>query len=982
MTTGSTIARFTITLSKSVAEPVQVAWNTKDGTAKAGIDYAAASGTAVFSPGETNKDVDVLVYGRAVGTEDRNFFLEMTPPPNAILGESIGECIIYLDTAGNTAEIQVIVPTGPQGAKGDSAYQSWLNLGNTGTEQDFIDSLSPLVEEIAAEVAPILDISNSPLTAEGTETISKPDTMTGKRMARRVAYVGAAKVATGVLADGDNLITHADLSGDAVDFNSISLYPRILRGTAVISPEWSVELGDKILIKSAVAGDVLHVCQYDVISERAVRNAVAPVGSQAFEALRRGYAEAGLNVKGYTKDGVTLTSTSDVVIHSVSGKGYSWNGAYPEGGYFVTPETDPTLPGSGYVPRTDVMLRDDLSAPNGVDLVGGSFRQSDLVLQPITKIPSYNPSNVTQAWKDSVANYGYVYFPGFTSALATYNIAGDDPALHGTTVYVDDHVNLAFDWDYYPLIGSLKIHGNCKFSFISKNFSAYGGQVDYVRKSAVLNRNPLMMSAVPFSDCTQQTVNSDTWTRGSLGSNSASSILVPLTAGVTSGLFAPIAIGETISAHLKMETGTATSLGVMLRCANGWTKLHRVPNSPGAWTYQVKQIGQPIVTGATIPAPSNTLNSYSAGRASIGVSLTSRQTFRLVINGVAGYFPLSSLAGDIYEVGFFADGASSGAVALVTGLCSYKTADNKAHGAAPVNLAIYGDSTAEKWLSTFDMYLPQVMDGEMSCRSLEIRNFAVAGETFAQQFARLQANGPGQASIICMVAGTNEGQAGTSAEDFAAQVRQFIDYCYANGRTPMLVEPWMWYSNTFIGGVGQASANYDGASELREAGKRVAAGWAIYVSTTHELPAPLPEHFNSGLDPLLRDDIHQSELGYRLYAELIGSHIVEYLSRVDLAGRNVPFYWANQAVVTSIGAESKVTPHGLSVAINVNAFSNPSVVLDLPRGSRPDRPSVFTGMFEGTGGTYRACKVSYANGKVMVDGLTQGTSTIYIDAAW
>ena len=127
MTTGSTIARFTITLSKSVAEPVQVDWNTKDGTAKAGVDYAEASGTAVFSPGETNKDVDVLVYGRAVGTEDRNFFLEMTPPPNAILGESIGECIIYLDTAGNTAEFQVIAPTGPQGAKGDSAYQSWLN---------------------------------------------------------------------------------------------------------------------------------------------------------------------------------------------------------------------------------------------------------------------------------------------------------------------------------------------------------------------------------------------------------------------------------------------------------------------------------------------------------------------------------------------------------------------------------------------------------------------------------------------------------------------------------------------------------------------------------------------------------------------------------------------------------------------------------------------------------------------------------------
>lgn len=30
---------------------------------------------------------------------------------------------------------------GEKGKTGDSAYEDWLNLGNTGTEQDFIDSL-------------------------------------------------------------------------------------------------------------------------------------------------------------------------------------------------------------------------------------------------------------------------------------------------------------------------------------------------------------------------------------------------------------------------------------------------------------------------------------------------------------------------------------------------------------------------------------------------------------------------------------------------------------------------------------------------------------------------------------------------------------------------------------------------------------------------------------------------------------------------
>ena len=278
MTTGSTIARFTITLSKSVTEPVQVAWSTKDGTAKAGIDYAAASGIAVFSPGETSKDVDVLVYGRAVGTEDRNFFLEMTPPPNAIFGESIGECVIYLDTAGNTAVIQVIVPTGPQGAKGDSAYQSWLNLGNTGTEQDFINSLSPPIEEIAEEVAPILNVGSSPLTAADTSELSNPDNMTVSELARRVAYVGATKVATVVLEAGDNLISTSDLSGDDIDFYSFGLAVRIMRGPSILSPEWSLESDGRLLVKAAAAGDVLYVCDYDMMSKHAFNKAISGAG--------------------------------------------------------------------------------------------------------------------------------------------------------------------------------------------------------------------------------------------------------------------------------------------------------------------------------------------------------------------------------------------------------------------------------------------------------------------------------------------------------------------------------------------------------------------------------------------------------------------------------------------------------------------------------------------------------------------------------
>lgn len=274
MNTGSVLARFTITLSKAVTEPVQVEWYTSDGTAKAGVDYAENKGVALFAPGETAKTVDILVYGRAVGSEDRSFFVEMLPPTNAILGASVGECIITVDTSGSTPVTQIIVPTGPIGPTGKSAYQSWLDQGNTGTEQDFINSYYPDPNKIAADVAPLIDVGATTLTAQGTESLSKPDTTSVKAIARRVAYAGAAKIATALLAAGDNLLGPSDLTGDVISIGDVGVYPRIVRGGSVINPEWSISHDGRLLIKGAVAGDVLYVCQYDFVSTQAVNTII------------------------------------------------------------------------------------------------------------------------------------------------------------------------------------------------------------------------------------------------------------------------------------------------------------------------------------------------------------------------------------------------------------------------------------------------------------------------------------------------------------------------------------------------------------------------------------------------------------------------------------------------------------------------------------------------------------------------------------
>lgn len=271
MNTGSALARFTITLSQAVTEPVQVEWFTSDGTAKAGVDYAANKGAVVFAPGQTSKTVDILVYGRAVGTEDRSFFVEMLPPTNAILGSSIGECIIHVDTSGSTPVTQIIIPTGPVGPQGKSSYQSYLDTTTDNppmTEEEWVESLKGDPAEIAEEVAPLIDVGNTVLTAQGTESLSHPDSTTVKAVARRVAYSSPAKIATVTLADGQNTIPASALVGDAVDFHAAGFVPRIYRSGPMFEPLWSINTAGDLVIESAVAGDQLYAVQYGTGSEK------------------------------------------------------------------------------------------------------------------------------------------------------------------------------------------------------------------------------------------------------------------------------------------------------------------------------------------------------------------------------------------------------------------------------------------------------------------------------------------------------------------------------------------------------------------------------------------------------------------------------------------------------------------------------------------------------------------------------------------
>ena len=88
--TGTASATFTVTLSAPSTQPVTVVYATADGSATAGSDYQAASGTLTFAPGETSQTITVLVNGDRTGEANETFVVNLSSPTNATIADGQG----------------------------------------------------------------------------------------------------------------------------------------------------------------------------------------------------------------------------------------------------------------------------------------------------------------------------------------------------------------------------------------------------------------------------------------------------------------------------------------------------------------------------------------------------------------------------------------------------------------------------------------------------------------------------------------------------------------------------------------------------------------------------------------------------------------------------------------------------------------------------------------------------------------------------
>ncbi|WP_225205540.1 beta strand repeat-containing protein [Novosphingobium huizhouense] len=94
---GTRTLTFTVTLSSASVQTVTVNYATADGTATAGSDYVAASGTLTFAPGETTKTVAITVNGDLAVEANETFTLQLSNAVNGTISGSTGTGTITND---------------------------------------------------------------------------------------------------------------------------------------------------------------------------------------------------------------------------------------------------------------------------------------------------------------------------------------------------------------------------------------------------------------------------------------------------------------------------------------------------------------------------------------------------------------------------------------------------------------------------------------------------------------------------------------------------------------------------------------------------------------------------------------------------------------------------------------------------------------------------------------------------------------------
>ncbi|PPT95983.1 autotransporter outer membrane beta-barrel domain-containing protein [Xanthomonas arboricola pv. arracaciae] len=168
---GTTTATFTVSLSAASGQTVSVNYATANGTATAGSDYVARSGTLTFAPGVTTQGVAITVNGDTAVEPNETFSVGLSGASNASIARATGTGTIVND--------DVVVTVGPASlpaATAGSAYSQNLSASGGTAPYTFAITAGALPAGLTLSAAGVL--SGTP-TASGSFNFTATATDSG-----------------------------------------------------------------------------------------------------------------------------------------------------------------------------------------------------------------------------------------------------------------------------------------------------------------------------------------------------------------------------------------------------------------------------------------------------------------------------------------------------------------------------------------------------------------------------------------------------------------------------------------------------------------------------------------------------------------------------------------------------------------------------------------------------------------------------------
>jgi PKD repeat protein/DNA/RNA endonuclease G (NUC1) len=123
---GTANAVFTVSLNEASTRPVAVNYSTANGTAVAGVDYTATTGSITFAPGQTSQSVTIAINGDRLDEIDENLSLNLTSPVNATIADDRGIATIIDNDP--VPSLTINDPTITEGDSGTSNLTFTVNL--------------------------------------------------------------------------------------------------------------------------------------------------------------------------------------------------------------------------------------------------------------------------------------------------------------------------------------------------------------------------------------------------------------------------------------------------------------------------------------------------------------------------------------------------------------------------------------------------------------------------------------------------------------------------------------------------------------------------------------------------------------------------------------------------------------------------------------------------------------------------------------